>query len=85
MVPILGQQFAILGFTLLPTLKCQCERGGIVTLLMKQGAAGVQRTQETCSSCGRLFTLQTVQITPDGNLAFGIEVSTPESEPSLTN
>lgn len=79
MIPILGQQFSILGYVLLPILQCECERKGIVTLMLQQRAEGLQRTQERCPSCGRQFTLRGVTGDAEGRLAFSVEVGTPQT------
>lgn len=79
MIPILGQQFSILGYVLLPLIQCECERKGVVTLMLQQRAEGIQRTQEHCPSCGKVFTLRGVQGDAEGRLAFAVEVGTPSA------
>lgn len=77
-VPVLGQPFGIINYTVCPTIKCNCERGGVVTLMAQRRDAGWVRTQEPCSACGKLFQIAAINIDQKGELQFGIEMAVPQ-------
>lgn len=77
-VPVLGQPFSIIGYVLTPTLKCNCEGGGVVTLVVQSSAvSGFVRTQDACPSCKRLFTVAGFSAAADGQMQFSVEMSIP--------
>lgn len=73
-VPILGQPFSIINFTVSPTIQCNCERRGILTLFAIQREGGWIRTQDACPACGKLFTLAAITVDAKGQLQFSIEM-----------
>ena len=79
---LVGQPLAVLGYTLLPLVQCQCEQKGLVTLVVQCGQAGLSRTAGTCPSCGRGFVVQRFFMGPDGMLQFTIEMGAPTAKAS---
>lgn len=80
-VPILGQPFSVLGYLVVPTLKCHCDVGGVVTLVVQSSEAGFLKTQGICSACKRTFTVAGFSATAEGQMQFAVEMSMPA--PSL--
>lgn len=77
---LVGQPFSIVSYMVLPILHCNCERGGVVALMAQQRAEGMQRTQESCPSCGRTFAINALSVGQDGIMQIGIEMSAPMPE-----
>jgi hypothetical protein len=84
-VPVLGQPFAVLNCTVSPTIKCNCERGGVLTLMAIQRVGGWIRTQDACPSCGKLFTLAGLNIDQQGQLQISVEMGVPVGKPELVS
>lgn len=77
---LVGQPFSIVSFMVLPIIKCNCERGGVVALMAQQRDGGMQRTQEQCPSCHRLFAIQAMAVNAEGQLQLAIEMSAPKAD-----
>ena len=73
-VPILGQPVDVLGWTLVVQVQCRCERTGVLQLVMIQTPIGRGTNPLPCPSCGRLLHIQTLSMTPTGNLAFALGI-----------
>lgn len=69
-IPIIGQPFAIRGW--FPTVLLVCNCAGKEPVMVPRGAAA------QCPSCKKLYTIQQIAMTPDGNINFGIGVMTRE-------
>lgn len=69
-IPIVGQPFTIKGWFPTVLLVCNCE-GKEPVMLPRGGGA-------QCPSCKKVFTIQSVQFSPDGNVGFGIGMMQPD-------
>jgi hypothetical protein len=74
-VPIVGQPFSINGWFPTVLLTCHCEAKAPV--MIPRGAAA------QCPGCKKLYTIQQIAFTPDGNVNFGIGMMTPEDASAL--
>lgn len=70
-IPIVGQPFTIKAWFPTVMLVCNCE--GKQPVMIPRGAAA------QCPSCKKLYTIQQLAFTPEGNVNFGIGVMTPEA------
>jgi hypothetical protein len=70
-IPIIGQPFEIRGW--FPTVLLVCNCDGKHPVMIPRGAAA------QCPSCKKLYTIQQIAFTPDGNVNFGIGMMTPEA------
>lgn len=69
-LPIIGQPFTIKAWFPTVMLVCNCE--GKEPVMVPRGGAA------PCPACKKLYSIQQVAMTPDGNVNFGIGVMTPE-------
>lgn len=77
MIPVLGQLFSVVGYVVMPTLRCNCEAGGVVTLVVHSRADGFLRTQDACPACKRTYTVGGFSAAENGQMQFAIEMSAP--------
>lgn len=82
-IPVIGQPFSVASYMVVPVLRCNCERGGIVQLMAQQREGGWIRTQEPCPSCGKLFSVAAISVGPDGTLQLSIEMAVPMPQREL--
>jgi hypothetical protein len=82
MTMLVGQQVSVLTYTILPVVQCHCPKGGVMQLYARYAEGGWQRSQETCPSCGKLYSVAAVDLDAQGQLKFAIEIAIP-AEPSL--
>lgn len=82
-VPIIGQQFSIVSFTVQPVLKCHCEQSGVIALMAQFRDVGWQRTQEQCPACKRQYSLAQISVDESGQVQFSIEMTQPAPAPEL--
>ncbi len=77
-VPVIGQQFSIIGYMVLPVLHCNCEKGGTVALMVQLSpSSGFMRTADSCPACKRIYTVGGFTATADGQMQFTVEMSQP--------
>lgn len=69
-LPIIGQPFTIKNWFPTVLLVCNCE--GKEPVMVPRGGAA------QCPACKKIYSIQQVAMTPDGNVNFGIGVMTPE-------
>lgn len=74
-LPIVGQPFTIKGWFPTVMLVCNCE--GKEPVMVPRGAAA------QCPACKKLYTIQQLAFTPDGNVNFGIGIMTPDDMANL--
>ena len=75
-VPILGQQVTVLGYAILPTVKCACDAPPLQLVGQHQNGQW-QAASTACPQCQNIYRIQTVGVDARGNLRFAIEVSRP--------
>ncbi len=71
---LVGQPFAIASYMVIPVLKCNCERGGIVQLMAQAREGGWIRTQEACPSCHKIYQIAAINVDAHGQIQFAIEM-----------
>lgn len=69
-VPILGQ-VAVLGWTVLPVVKCPCG-GEPLTLIMQLVAGRLCAVPAICAGCQTVYALEGIALDEQGLLAFRI-------------
>lgn len=74
-IAIIGAPFTIKSWFPTVLLVCNCE-GKEPVMIPRGGAA-------PCPACKRLYTIQQVVFTPDGNVNFGIGMMSPEDAADL--
>ena len=77
-IPIVGQQIVVLGFTVVVSAQCRCEKTGYVSLNMMQGQSGFNVSLGTCPSCRRQYQITGVRSDPrTGALMFDVNIGEP--------
>jgi hypothetical protein len=76
-VPIIGQPFIVLTYSILPVIRCTCAHGESLQLIVTQGNISLPAK---CGGCGYSYVVQGFKSTEDGNLSFVIAVLPPSSE-----
>ena len=76
-IPIVGQLIEIHGWTLVLQVRCKCEQTGFVALLVSQTPTGRGTGVGQCPSCARPMQVTQIQMNPQGQLEFSVEVGEP--------
>jgi hypothetical protein len=74
-VPIVGQPFAIRGWFPTVLLQCNCSAAH-EAIMIPRGAAG------QCPACKKVYAIQQVVMTPDGQITFGIGIMVADADPA---
>lgn len=76
-IPIIGQPFTVRGWFPTVLLVCNCDAHEPV--MIPRGAAA------QCPGCKKLYTIQQLAFTPEGNVNFGIGIMTPEAAAEMAH
>lgn len=79
-IPIVGQAVTVVSYLVAPTLKCQCEQTGLVTLAANFNGRGWGNMAGQCPACGRGYFLKGFTMDAQANLIFTIEMVLPQSQ-----
>ena len=71
-VPIVGQPFEILGWSLIIPVRCKCAQSGVVLLHVKQTQLGRSADVGICPSCAQAMHIQTVSMDAAGHMEFAL-------------
>ena len=75
-VPIVGQRMAVLGYTLVVHVQCNCESRGFVPLVLSQGLHSLETAVNRCPQCGQMMHIAQMTLDGAGHPQFAISLDT---------
>lgn len=73
-VPLVGQPLEVLGWTLVVSVTCRCDRPKVLQIVLTQNELGRNAGIGICPTCGRALHLAQVTMDPQGQLQFAFAV-----------
>ena len=80
-IPIVGQRVAVLGYTLVVHVQCNCEQRGFVPLVLSQGLHSLEAAINRCPQCGQMMHVASMALDANGQPQFAISLDSAGAGP----